>query len=130
MVRALLDGSKTQTRRVVTPQPVNGWAFETPPVFGRITSPHPKKDRFGAFIRRGVGTDFPAIDLIPCPYGMPGDRLYVRETHEVNRIGFEEGPNTPARHYAGVKYQADDGRSEFSISQALYRDVDSKESRG
>ncbi|SDR18476.1 hypothetical protein SAMN05443245_3396 [Paraburkholderia fungorum] len=80
MVRALLDGSKTQTRRIVAQQPTNGWAFETPPAFGRITSPHPKKDRFGAFIRRGIGTDFPQVDLIPSPFGMPGDRLWVRET--------------------------------------------------
>lgn len=80
MVRAILDGSKTQTRRVVNPQPARGWAFETPPVLGRITSSHPKKERFGAFIRRGVGTDFPEVDLIPCPYGQPGDRLWVRET--------------------------------------------------
>lgn len=80
MVRALLDGSKTQTRRVVKPQPSNGWKFEAPPVFGRITSPHPKQGRFGVFIRHGVGTDFPQVDLIPCPYGQPGDRLWVRET--------------------------------------------------
>lgn len=80
MVRALLDGSKTQTRRVVKSQPTNGWEFENPPVFGRITSPHPKRGRFGAFIQRGLGTDFPETDLIPCPYGQSGDRLWVRET--------------------------------------------------
>ena len=80
MVRALLAGTKTQTRRVVKPQPSNGWAFETPPVFGRITSTHTKRGRFGAFLRRGIGTDFPEIDLIPCPYGQPGDRLWVRES--------------------------------------------------
>lgn len=79
MVRAILDGTKTQTRRVMKHQPAKGWAFESPPVFGRITSPHPKKGRFGVLIRRGVGTDFPETDLIPCPYGQPGDRLWVRE---------------------------------------------------
>ena len=95
MVRALLDGSKTQTRRVVKPQPSKGWDFEAPPVFGRITSPHPKKGRFGVFIRHGVGTDFPMVDLIPCPYGQPGDRLWVRETwahyHTVNHIRRSDG---------------------------------------
>lgn len=79
MVRAILAGTKTQTRRVVKPQPSTGWEFEAPPVFGRITSPHPKQGRFGVFIRKGVGTDFPQIDLIPCPFGKPGDRLWVRE---------------------------------------------------
>jgi len=80
MVRDILDGRKTQMRRVMAVQPTNGWHFETPPVLGHITSPHPKKGRFGAFLRRGIGTDFPEIDLAPCPYGQPGDRLWVRET--------------------------------------------------
>ena len=77
MVRALLDGSKTQTRRVVKSQPTGGWGFDG--AYGRITSPHHKKGKFGAFIQRGVGTDFPETDLIVCPYGQPGDRLWVRE---------------------------------------------------
>ena len=80
MVRAILEGRKTQTRRVIAQQPAHGWDFDFPPQFGRITSTHPKKGRFGVFIRHGVGTDFPSFDLIPCPYGMPGDRLWVRET--------------------------------------------------
>jgi hypothetical protein len=108
MVRALLDGRKTQTRRMVMPQPANGWDFETPPVLGRITSPHPKKDRFGAFIRRGVGTDFPEIDLIPSPYGMPGDRLWVRETCRA-----EELPDG----LDGVRYSADSAFAPIGDSQ-------------
>lgn len=67
MVRALLAGTKTQTRRVVKPQPpadkqraawyepgVMGWA---PP---EVPSQHWHRVR--------------------CPYGRPGDRLWVRET--------------------------------------------------
>ncbi|WAS56247.1 hypothetical protein MK974_24415 [Burkholderia ambifaria] len=80
MVRAVLEGRKTQTRHVIAKQPGNGWDFDVPAQFGRITSTHPKKGRFGVFIRHGVDTDFPSFDLIPCPYGMPGDRLWVRET--------------------------------------------------
>lgn len=76
----ILAGTKTQTRRIIKPQPAAGWAIESPPVLGRITSAHPKAGRFGVFIRRGLGTDFPETDLIPCPYGQPGDRLWVRET--------------------------------------------------
>lgn len=72
MVRAILDGRKTQTRRVVTPQPTsaevaphceNGWWMWRKWM----------KDQAGA----------PSIRLGDrlCPYGVPGDRLWVRETH-------------------------------------------------
>ena len=81
MVRALLNGSKTQTRRVVKPQPANNWVFETPPVLGKITSAHSKRGRFGVLLHRGIGTKFPECDLLPCPYGQPGDRLWVRQEH-------------------------------------------------
>lgn len=61
MVRALLAGTKTQTRR-----PVKGWALEwlTPPIsFTPEYVAHP--------------------DNKACPYGQPGDRLWVRETWRV-----------------------------------------------
>ena len=59
MVRALLDGSKTQTRRGVKPQPTH---------FNPVGVP-----------RRVIPTGGPS-DVIRCPYGQPGDRLWVRET--------------------------------------------------
>ncbi len=122
MVRAILSGTKTQTRRVVKPQPANGWDFETPAALGRITSPHPKKGRFGAFLRRGVGTDFPEFDLIPCPYGMPGDRLWVRESYRfldtfdsdsATRVAercLDAGYKTP---WAPIQYEADRTRRDW-----------------
>lgn len=76
MVRAILDGTKTQTRRVMTNHPGGEWVHDG---FGRITSKHPKQGRFGLFVQRGLGTDFPECDIVPCPYGQPGDRLWVRE---------------------------------------------------
>ena len=107
MVRALLAGTKTQTRRVVKPQPSNGWAFETPPVLGRITSTHTKRGRFGAFLRRGIGTDFPETDLIPCPYGQPGDRLWVRETFRGCRAYEVQGYAPSAWGNKPVWFEAD-----------------------
>src|SRR5690242_9059603 len=58
MVRALLAGTKTQTRRVVKPQPGQVAAARTPL--------HPAVEALCPEIR--------------CPYGVPGDRLWVRET--------------------------------------------------
>lgn len=65
LVRALLAGRKTQSRRVVVPQPggkdqsvkvENGWLMCR---------------------RAGVGW----CNDTRCPYGVPGDLLWVRETH-------------------------------------------------
>lgn len=77
MVRAILEGRKTQTRRVVKPQPE--WVVDGKPLLPKTV--HVLK-----------GNDIVAIDgpednpakkfcqRIPCPYGVPGDRLWVRET--------------------------------------------------
>lgn len=70
MVRALLDGRKTQTRRIVKPQPDfnervgfswKGYAY-------------------------GIGANYPEtvrnFAKPVCPHGVPGDLLWVRETTE------------------------------------------------
>jgi hypothetical protein len=85
MVRALLDGSKTQTRRVVKPQP----SF-----FGSMTDPN---------------APFKTLDAglhcqIRCPYGPPGDRLWVRETFLV--------PDQRASTFSPWVYAADYGEQE------------------
>lgn len=54
MVRAILEGRKTQTRRVI---PNDWW---------RCLDPDDEDDRAAA--------------IPQCPYGVPGDRLWVRET--------------------------------------------------
>ncbi len=63
MVRAILDGRKTQTRRVVKPQPI--YICPKGPAGLPVLSSQP---------------NFADQNTIPCPYGMPGDRLWVRET--------------------------------------------------
>ena len=98
MVKAILSGNKTQTRRIIQPQPANGWGFETPPTLGRITSPNPKKNKFGVFIRRGTNTDFPEMNIVLSPYGQPGDLLYVRETFHycgMGRVVYKSGLTPP-----------------------------------
>ena len=83
MVRAILDGRKTQTRRIVNkPIPVghkfHGWIIE---------STDKKRDGCAAW---SIGDDALAYDLIvaKCPYGKPGDRLWVRETFLQDTEGF------------------------------------------
>lgn len=70
MVRAILAGTKTQTRRVVKGAP--SWATDagvsyfTPEGMQSFRGRHPEHGPVEKFIR--------------CPYGGPGDRLWVRET--------------------------------------------------
>ncbi len=90
MVNAILRGDKTQTRRVMKPQPSvcgpseNRWPTDrTEPYFDSYCSeaktpenPRGMSDRWcwwTADNRQGP-------DWIRCPYGVPGDRLWVRET--------------------------------------------------
>ena len=83
MVRAILGGWKTQTRRVVKPQPTdNGtgrWSF----VIDATDRQNVGTFRFGTVDSDGhTFTDRGKESSITyhCPYGRPGDRLWVRET--------------------------------------------------
>jgi len=72
MVRALLDGTKTQTRRIVKDLPP--W---------QITEIVPSTSGCGRWLPNGPapsGRGMASGHWRPCPYGQPGDRLWVRET--------------------------------------------------
>jgi hypothetical protein len=69
MIQALLAGTKTQTRRAVKPQPVHAFAF-----IGRDDRP---TGEFGLCLTHDRVVD----KHVRCPYGQPGDRLYVKEKH-------------------------------------------------
>jgi hypothetical protein len=76
LVRAILDGRKTQTRRLVKPQP-DGVADGRPYLHHAI-------QRLTHDFRTETLTHSPETGLrfirpISCPYGVPGDRLWVRE---------------------------------------------------
>ena len=77
MVRSLLAGTKTQTRRVMKPQPQpNGMWVKSLNNFTCLIDEYPPD----ATIWRGgiLGGDIHAEDY--CPYGVVGDRLWVRES--------------------------------------------------
>lgn len=71
MVRAILDGRKTQTRRVIKPQP-----YEVSNR-GEIAA---SGNRMPGLIRLRQTDDCLSTWEDACPYGRPGDRLWVRET--------------------------------------------------
>jgi hypothetical protein len=71
MVRAILEGRKTQTRRVV---PRATGAFWDHPGWT------PTVMRDGTILWRARAPEHAFAMPLKCPYGAPGDRLWVRET--------------------------------------------------
>lgn len=70
MVNAILAGNKTMTRRVIKPQPHPD--FLSRGIAG-MAAQWPKQDGIRIFMKDGCS------ELVKCPYGRPGDRLWVRE---------------------------------------------------
>lgn len=77
MVRAILEGRKTQTRRIAK-------EFNEMPNLDGILKRFPNQQG--------------------CPYGEPGDRLWVRETHQYWWPDWEDLGSHPCR----CRYKADD----------------------
>lgn len=102
MVRAPLAGMKTQTRRAVKPQPWASCCIEE----GMGGEP--------PFVYSALGGDGPGHDVhetrspCRCPYGVPGDRLWVREAfmHEPADYCWEASVSIPSRP-ASTVYRAD-----------------------
>jgi hypothetical protein len=92
MARALLDGTKTQTRRLVKPQPnEDGLSIDSEPI------------EYGRAWRGSDGS------IRNCPYGVPGDRVWVRERMRVAAIEHEAGKAVRVQ----VVYEADGARSDW-----------------
>lgn len=96
MVRAILDGRKTVTRRLVTGHDVieerddgTPWPYCTTWSHGDDGSPWQA-----------------------CPYGVPGDRLWVKETfaERVDIDGKDPAQRARAKHYLMFKANGDDPR--------------------
>ena len=106
LVRALLDGRKTQTRRVVQPS-AHLRAYVRGTWGSRVPTPQQWNEMAGTaasvvlpmFLRGETGDDN------PCPYGQPGDRLWVRETH-YRWTGCGDAPPDWVRHPHGDRYQS------------------------
>ena len=92
-VRAILDGHKTQTRRIVKPEPLCDVEW-----FGQLHTAGPDNGLW--FPMKGNPKDCDERvqadgATVRCPYGVVGDRLYVRE-------GLERSKNL-----IGVSYRSD-----------------------
>lgn len=99
MVRAMLAGEKTQTRRAMKRQPDFDQQLHT--VVG--------SSGFVYVMDNAPMLTYPEVRRVrwDCPYGQPGDRLWVRETFmdlQGTGVEYRPDPRGPLHRYA---YQAD-----------------------
>lgn len=105
MVRAILDGRKTQTRRVIKPQFTQLWGFGV--------KHGDEKFSCHVDIHEADGT----WKWVYCPYGMKGDHLWTRETYgvyediiccpdDLPNFKDKEGIYHPVVHFAGKENYA------------------------
>jgi hypothetical protein len=120
MVRALLDGSKTQTRRIVKWQGRKGFphyfnrAFiDNPAGVQRLCVPFHHPDDLSTL--EGA----PAVRHY-CPQGDPGDRLWVRETIELRTM---QGNSFPSPVYSADGAHVMDGEKKASNHEFMRRRV-------
>lgn len=78
MVRAILEGRKTQTRRIVRPQFTRLWGYGV----------KHGDDRFSCHVN--IAEPDGSWKWLYCPYGQPGDRLWVKETAYIAPPNFSE----------------------------------------
>lgn len=107
MVQAILAGNKCQTRRVVKPHIPNR-------VIKNIEFGRPPGFKEAAWIVNYEGDITNYLGYIKCPYGQPGDRLFVKETWKVSSfndrthalaIKFKAGGSTEAWFDDAKRYE-------------------------
>lgn len=117
MVRAILEDRKTQTRRIVKPQPPSVEAVHAKAGIGY----HWHAPQRGIDHWRPIGPVWAVRDLmgqeseLRCPYGVPGDRLWVRENFQplyADGFAFAQVDYETGYGYA-PRYVATDGRTEY-----------------
>lgn len=124
MVRAILEGRKTQTRRVIDPQPnffVGGGQMsraEAQRLLLRWTRGLPYKPTKKPTATNGQvweEEDGSRFEPIKCRFGLPGDHLWVRETWRPKTHAFPTGHQYEYRATAETDLTPTDGTWKPSI---------------
>lgn len=112
MVNAILEGRKTQTRRVVKPQPLDSWMLHR----NTDWSEYYQRTRFG--LKKHLWIAHPTENKeIVCPKGVPGDRLWVKETFGIPAAPYEK------RTKELVVYRADQSPALREANKYFWRNV-------
>ncbi len=97
MVRAIFDGRKTQTRRVIKQLKDYSGPWVKPPVW---------VDEDGYYHAGGDPESFLSSKSdMKCPYGRVGDKLWVRETWRTTKF-FDDSPPSQMGVHAPIQYKA------------------------
>lgn len=110
MVRAILEGRKTVTRRVMKPQP-------TPSKSGGHHWPcnvHQSMLHVERELQNGEGC-WCGLAEAACPFGKPGDRLWVREAWTIDLLAAYSTEKGYDSEYE-LRYRADDAAREIHIA--------------
>ncbi|MFJ5371268.1 hypothetical protein ACIPTP_12190 [Pectobacterium versatile] len=106
MVRAILNGRKTQTRRIIKNQPFDRSQYrhdhQIEIISGRAENGD-EVDGLYAYTKSTGGTW-----SAKCPFGQPGDRLWVRETFAALEPGSYEQVKPRQGHCQDLRYAATD----------------------
>lgn len=106
MIRAILDGRKTQTRRVINPRSKNDFIYEPDNIYS-----------YSIRDRHALWNSFKTLEELVekfCPYGIPGDFLWVRESIQKRDISLSNTPIYGATYladYTPVMGAGDQGRT-------------------
>jgi hypothetical protein len=116
MIRAILAGSKTQTRRVIVTSRAK-LGFNSQFTFGKslreVALRKSKPMRRGKYEYIGANPDI-EINL-RCPYGLVGERLWVRETWFCDDYELLSGPyKETASARDNLYYRADDPQGDIT----------------
>lgn len=137
MVRATLEDRKTQTRRIIKPQleglehfkrfvfekhPFSPSSFVGTPAEGRVSG----TERMGWVGEDAWGNAIAAeeADWISCPYGVPGDRLWVKETFTLAEWygdHYEPAGNPERRQTLKVLYRSTEDETLDDIMEMTWK---------
>ena len=125
-VRATLDGRKSQTRRLINPQPdysILKAGTELEPHRCPCLGPaHYGRSEWGLYGAPYHYSDVPCFGY-NCPYGQPGDLLYFRETWaDLRGTGIDGSPDPlrnpkklPVAYGAHATTDSEEARKDFGI---------------